>query len=47
MPGTIAALAFLALTAPQEPWRTDVRAAREDAVRKRRPCVLLLYVDGQ
>ncbi len=32
--------------APQAPWRTDVQAAREAAVQKGRPCVILLYVDS-
>ncbi|HLF92602.1 MAG TPA: hypothetical protein VJB14_04020 [Planctomycetota bacterium] len=32
--------------APRAPWRTDVQAAREAAVQKGRPCVILLYVDS-
>ena len=32
--------------APQAPWMTDARAARESALRQGRPCVLLLYVDS-
>lgn len=32
--------------APPAPWRTDVQAAREAAVREKKPCVLLLFIDS-
>ena len=32
--------------APAAPWRTDVQAARELAVREGRSCVLFLFVDS-
>jgi hypothetical protein len=30
----------------EAPWRTDVRAAREAALREGRPCVIFLFVDS-
>lgn len=39
--------ALLALQeAPPAPWRSDAQAAREAAVREKKPCVLFLYVDS-
>jgi hypothetical protein len=31
---------------PSPPWRTDVRAARREALREGRPCVLLLNIES-
>ena len=49
MIGLLAGLAFLSTAALQEPapWRTDVQAARESALREQRPCVIFLYLDSK
>ena len=49
MIGLLAGLAFLSSAAVQEPapWRTDVKAARESALRERRPCIIFLYLDSK
>lgn len=31
---------------PPVPWLTDVKAARESALREGRPCVLILHLDS-
>ena len=49
VPALFELAALLALGAQEPappPWRTDVQAAREEAVRLKRPCVLFLYVDS-
>ena len=45
----LASLAFLSAASVQEPapWRTDVQAARETALREQRPCVIFLYLDSK
>jgi hypothetical protein len=49
MIGWLAGLAFLSSATVQQPapWRTDVQAARESALREQRPCVIFLYLDSK
>ena len=42
---TIALALGLLLSQSGAPWRTDLEAARADALRRAKPCVILLRVD--
>jgi len=51
MIGLLVGVAILTAASGQDaakaPWRTDVQAARDEALRDRRPCVILLYLDSK
>ena len=51
MIGLLTGLMILSSAAAQDPakapWRSDVHAARESALRDRLPCVIFLYLDSK